>query len=154
MARIKIPTIIRKIFPHSFTAVTRIILFLVVFIILCTCRNSRMATQTIEHISVDTIYLNSKQYDRIYIYQDRLINRSRDTLYIHRVPLQALARYSQSHSTRFHHLRSNYYQSEGDNPTFELVRPHLSLLVLLPPWIYPLLDLSQTETLETILNPF
>lgn len=46
------------------------------------CSASKHVTQTVERTSVDTVYLNSKQYDSIYVYQDRLVDRSKDTVYL------------------------------------------------------------------------
>lgn len=85
MIREKIPTIIREIFPLSITTVSRIILFLIAFIALCTlygCGSSRMATQTIERVSVDTVYLNKMQYDSIYIYQERNVLPLPDSIHL------------------------------------------------------------------------
>lgn len=36
------------------------------------CGASKHVTQLIEHVQKDTVYLNSKQYDSIYIFQDRV----------------------------------------------------------------------------------
>ena len=35
------------------------------------CSASKHVTQTVERTSVDTVYLNSKQYDRIYIFKEQ-----------------------------------------------------------------------------------
>lgn len=57
--------------------------YIALALLLIGCSTSRqMTTQLEEHTSVDTIYLSNVQYDSIYIYQDKLIDRSRDTLYI------------------------------------------------------------------------
>lgn len=54
----------------------------VILLTCCSCGTSRHATQLVEHVQKDTIYLSNVQYDSIYIYQDKLVDRSRDTLYI------------------------------------------------------------------------
>lgn len=56
-------------------------LLLTAFIIVG-CSATRQVTQFVEHVQKDTTYLSNTQYDSIYIYQDKLVDRSRDTLYI------------------------------------------------------------------------
>lgn len=55
---------------------------LIACFIIVGCAVPRHATQLVEHVSKDTVYLSNTQYDSIYIYQDKLVDRSRDTLYI------------------------------------------------------------------------
>lgn len=65
-----------EIFPKSAIAIA-------IAIVLIGCSTQRqVVTQLVEHTSVDTIYLSNVQYDSIYIYQDKIVDRSRDTLYI------------------------------------------------------------------------
>lgn len=73
-----------RIFPLPFTFRTFVLAtsLILTACILLGCGSTRHVTQTIREISVDTVYLSTQQYDSIYIYQDRLIDRSRDTLYI------------------------------------------------------------------------
>ena len=49
------------------------------------CSTPRMATQLVHEVSHDTLYLSNVKYDSIYIYKDKLTDRSRDTLYIREV---------------------------------------------------------------------
>lgn len=56
-------------------------LLLTAFIIVG-CSATRQVTQLVEHVQKDTIYLSNVQYDSIYIYQNKFVDRSRDTLYI------------------------------------------------------------------------
>lgn len=59
--------------------------FLFTFIIalaLTGCGSTRQVTQLVEHVQKDTVYLSNIQYDSIYVYQDKYVDRSRDTLYI------------------------------------------------------------------------
>lgn len=44
------------------------------------CGASKHVTQLVEHVQKDTVYLNSKQYDSIYIYQDRVSEHHLGTL--------------------------------------------------------------------------
>lgn len=52
------------------------------------CRTPKHITQVVHDTSVDTVYLNSQQYDSIYIYQDRLLDRSKDTVYLKDVSVE------------------------------------------------------------------
>lgn len=56
--------------------------FLMLLLMCCSCGSTRVATQLVEHVQRDTLYLSNVQYDSIYIYQDKYVDRSRDTLYI------------------------------------------------------------------------
>lgn len=38
----------------------------------CSCGSTKVATQVVEHTSVDTVYLSNVQYDSIYIYKDHV----------------------------------------------------------------------------------
>lgn len=51
-------------------------------LVCCSCSSTKVATQTIEHITVDTVYLSNVQYDSIYIYKDKLTDRTNDTIYV------------------------------------------------------------------------
>lgn len=62
-------------------------LLLTAFIIVG-CSAPRHVTQLVRDIQKDTIYLSNVQYDSIYISQDKLIDRSRDTLYIRDVSVE------------------------------------------------------------------
>ena len=52
------------------------------------CSTPRMATQLVHDIQRDTVYLNQIQYDSIYVYQDRLLDRSKDTVYLKDVSVE------------------------------------------------------------------
>lgn len=54
----------------------------IILLVCCSCGSTKQVTQLVEHVQKDTIYLNNIQYDSIYIYQDKYVDRSRDTLYI------------------------------------------------------------------------
>ena len=58
-----------------------ILLALLSALVLTGCATRRQL-QVVERTSVDTVYLSNVQYDSIYIFQDRQLDRSRDTLLI------------------------------------------------------------------------
>lgn len=61
------------------------------------CASTHPVTQTVERVSRDTIYINTLQQDSIYIFKDRLIDRSRDTVYLKDVSVEY--RYKFLHDT-------------------------------------------------------
>lgn len=53
------------------------------FLLSAACSTPRqVATQVVREVRTDTLYINNVQYDSIYIFQDKFIDRSRDTLLI------------------------------------------------------------------------
>lgn len=61
----------------------KLILFVIVSaLVCCSCSSTKAVSQLVEHVSKDTIYLSNTQYDSIYIFQDRLLDRSKDTVYL------------------------------------------------------------------------
>lgn len=62
-------------------------LLLTAFIIVG-CSAPRPVTQLVEHVQKDTVYLSNIQYDSIYIMQDKLVDRSKDTIYIKDVSVE------------------------------------------------------------------
>lgn len=62
-------------------------LLLAAFIIVG-CSAPRQVTQLVRDVKVDTVYLSNTQYDSVYIYQDRLIDRSKDTIYLKDVSVE------------------------------------------------------------------
>lgn len=57
-------------------------ILLTLLLVCCSCGSTKMVTQTVRDVSKDTVYLSNTQYDSIYIYQDKLVDRSKDTIYI------------------------------------------------------------------------
>ena len=69
------------------------------------CSTSRHVTGLVEHASVDTLYLSNVQYDSIYVFQDRLLDRSRDTVYLRDVSVEY----------RYRLLRDTIYKTRIDS---------------------------------------
>lgn len=61
--------------------------FIILFILLvcCSCSSTKVATQLVHDIQRDTIYVSNFQYDSVYVFKDKITDRSRDTLYIREV---------------------------------------------------------------------
>lgn len=57
-------------------------------LLLIGCSTPRYTTQLVHDIQRDTIYLSNTQYDSIYIYKDRLTERSRDTVYLKDISIE------------------------------------------------------------------
>ena len=47
------------------------IILCVTLLVCCSCGSTKVVTQTVRDVSVDTVYLSNVQYDSIYIYQER-----------------------------------------------------------------------------------
>ena len=48
------------------------IIIVVTTLVCCSCGSTKVVTQTVRDVSIDTIYLSNVQYDSIYIYQDHV----------------------------------------------------------------------------------
>ena len=86
---------------------------LIIFLTLLTvysCSTSRHVTQLVERTSVDTVYLSNVQYDSIYIFQDRQLDRSRDTVYLRDVSVEY----------RYRHLRDTIYKVQHDSIPYQV----------------------------------
>lgn len=64
------------------------ILTLAIFCTLIGCGSTRQVTQLVRDVHTDTLYLSNTQYDSIYIMQDKLVDRSKDTIYIKDVSVE------------------------------------------------------------------
>lgn len=90
----KIPNLLRKKFPTAeavWEAILRLqfaLILITLLLVCCSCGSTKAVTQLVEHTLVDTVYLSNVQYDSIYISQDKLIDRSKDTLYIRDVSVE------------------------------------------------------------------
>lgn len=58
---------------------------LIACFIIAGCAAPRHVTQLVEHVQKDTVYLSNIQYDSIYVYQDKYLDRLRDTILIREI---------------------------------------------------------------------
>ena len=86
-----------------------IILALLSTLVLTGCATRRQL-QVVERTSVDTVYLSNVQYDSIYIFQDRQLDRSRDTVYLRDVSVEY----------RYRHLRDTIYKVQHDSIPYQV----------------------------------
>ena len=71
---------------------------------------TRRQLQVVDRTSVDTVYLSNVQYDSIYIFQDRQLDRSRDTVYLRDVSVEY----------RYRHLRDTIYKVQHDSIPYQV----------------------------------
>ena len=81
-----------------------LIMLAVAFTLLQGCA-TRQAVQVAEHQTRDTIYLNRLAYDSVFVSHDRLLDRSKDTVFLH----DRLVEY------RYRLLRDTIYKSHTDS---------------------------------------
>ena len=86
-----------------------ILLALLSALVLTGCATHRQL-QVVERTSVDTVYLSNVQYDSIYIFQDRQLDRSRDTVYLRDVSVEY----------RYRHLRDTIYKVQHDSIPYQV----------------------------------
>lgn len=72
----------KKSFARTF-----IVIVIVCSLSLCSCGTSRISNHA-SRIEIDTVYMTNQHYDSIYIYKDRLTDRSKDTTYIKDVSIE------------------------------------------------------------------
>lgn len=53
--------------------------------LICSSGSTRHVTQLVHDTRIDTVYLSSIQYDSVYIYKDKLTDKTQDTIYIREV---------------------------------------------------------------------
>ena len=90
-----------RIFPKPHFCVLLSLSLLTVY----SCSTSRHVSGLVEHTSTDTLSLSQVQYDSIYIFQDRLLDRSRDTVYLRDVSVEY----------RYRLLRDTIYKTQIDS---------------------------------------
>lgn len=61
---------------------------LIACFIIVGCATPKHITQLVRDVHTDTLYLSNIQYDSIYIMQDKLVDRSKDTIYIKDVSVE------------------------------------------------------------------
>ena len=71
---------------------------------------TRRQLQVVDRITHDTLYLSNVQYDSIYIFQDRQLDRSRDTVYLRDVSVEY----------RYRHLRDTIYKVQHDSIPYQV----------------------------------
>ena len=81
------------------------ILSLVTFCTFIGCRSVHPAAQPVREVHADTLYLSSQHYDSVYVFQDRLLDRSRDTVYLRDVSVEY----------RYRLLRDTIYKVQHDS---------------------------------------
>ena len=59
-----------------------VIVVVIVSALLISCGSQKTVMQTVTDIRRDTVYINTFQQDSVYIYENKLIDRSRDTIFI------------------------------------------------------------------------
>lgn len=74
------------------------------------CSTPRYATQLVHDVSVDTVYLSNTQYDSIYIFKDKLTDRTKDTIYVKDVSVEY----------RYKLLRDTIYKSQVDSIPYQV----------------------------------
>lgn len=75
-----------SLLPFTFRTFVKVLVFVFVIVtsilVCCSCGSTKVASQTVEHMHKDTVYLSNVQYDSIYIYKDKLTDRTRDTIFV------------------------------------------------------------------------
>lgn len=86
-----------------------ILLALLSALVLTGCATRRQL-QVVDRITHDTLYQSNVQYDSIYIFQDRQLDRSRDTVYLRDVSVEY----------RYRHLRDTIYKVQHDSIPYQV----------------------------------
>ena len=84
------------------------LLFILSLVTFCTfigCRSAKQAAQLVREVHTDTLYLSNVQYDSIFVFKDKLTDRSKDTVYIK----DSILEY------RYKLLRDTVYQTRVDS---------------------------------------
>ena len=86
-----------------------ILLALLSALVLTGCATRRQL-QVVDRTSVDTVYQSNVHYDSIYVFQDRQLDRSRDTVYLRDVSVEY----------RYRHLRDTIYKVQHDSIPYQV----------------------------------
>ena len=86
-----------------------ILLALLSTLVLTGCATRRQL-QVVDRITHDTLYQSNVHYDSIYIFQDRQLDRSRDTVYLRDVSVEY----------RYRHLRDTIYKVQHDSIPYQV----------------------------------
>lgn len=106
-----------------------VIVFVVTTLVCCSCGSTKVATQLIRDVSVDTVYLSNIQYDSIYIYQDHVSEHHLGTLppttfggqYLD-IPTRTDTFYIKDKSIEYRYklLRDTIYKVERDSVPYQV----------------------------------
>ena len=66
---------------NSFCVITLLIILMIALMGLMSCSTHRVVEQ-VKEMHTDTVYITSLQYDSIYIYNDKTLDRTKDTVYL------------------------------------------------------------------------
>ena len=86
------------------------ILYISTIMLLCNCSSQRQLPQVVERVHRDTLYRTNLQYDSIYVYQDKYVDRSRDTIRIR----DSILEY------RYKIMRDTVYKTRVDSIPYEV----------------------------------
>ena len=95
---------------HSIFSYKLYVLLLLTLFTVYSCSTSRHVTQLVERTSVDTLYLSSQHFDSVYVFRDRQLDRSRDTVYLSDVSVEY----------RYRLLRDTIYKVQQDSIPYEV----------------------------------
>lgn len=79
---------INVLFKSSIRTFIVILIVIVCTLSMCSCATTRTTSQLVRDVRIDTVYLSNSQYDSIYIYKDRLTDRSKDTVYLRDISIE------------------------------------------------------------------
>ena len=66
---------------NAFCVITLLIILMIALMGLMSCSSQRNVEQ-VKEMHTDTVYVTSLQYDSIYIYNDKTLDRTKDTVYL------------------------------------------------------------------------
>ena len=66
---------------HAFCVITLLIILMIALMGMMSCSSQRNVEQ-VKGMHTDTVYVTSLQYDSIYIYNDKTLDRTKDTVYL------------------------------------------------------------------------
>ena len=66
---------------NSFCVITLLIILMIALMGMVSCSTHRVVEQ-VKGMHTDTVYVTSLQYDSIYIYNDKTLDRTKDTVYL------------------------------------------------------------------------
>ena len=66
---------------NAFCVITTLIILMIALMGMMSCSSQRNVEQ-VKEMHTDTVYVTSLQYDSIYIYNDKMLDRTKDTVYL------------------------------------------------------------------------